>query len=216
MEERVAAVAGPPSGARAPSSGPGRHPTGSGEFACELITWLHQEPRPRLLVNSDGEVLWMSRAAEALSPAFPLAASDAGQAGAPRRLAPAIATRLATFDDERPHCLAPGAIPDWVIWAQAIHTEEDHPPGGPTLIGLTLRRRGEPPELDALAETCRLTCAEVRIVAALMTGRDTATVARELGISIHTLRTHVRHVYRKLGVTTREGLFAGALTYMHP
>lgn len=194
----------------------GEHrPPSTHDPAHGLMSWLHEEPRLRILVAPNGDIAWMSRAAEALPDrVFPFAA--AGGAGGERRLDPVIAGRLASLTQERSHYLISTASADWVIWAQAVRTCEEDGSIGHPFVGLTLRQRGETPELEALAEACHLTRAEVRIIAALMAGQDTATAARGLGISLHTLRTHVRHAYRKLGVTTREGLFAGALAFMHP
>ncbi|MBX9460146.1 MAG: helix-turn-helix transcriptional regulator [Brevundimonas sp.] len=42
----------------------------------------------------------------------------------------------------------------------------------------------------------------------LVAGQPASTVAEELGLSIETVRTHIRRIYNKLGISSREQLFA--------
>ncbi len=48
-----------------------------------------------------------------------------------------------------------------------------------------------------------LTDRESAVLAQLATGQPLQRVARELHVTLNTLKTHVRHVYRKLGVNSR-------------
>jgi DNA-binding NarL/FixJ family response regulator len=51
-----------------------------------------------------------------------------------------------------------------------------------------------------------LTPREAEVMEQLQTGRSNAEIAHTLHVSIETVRTHARHVYRKLGVRTRREL----------
>ena len=51
-----------------------------------------------------------------------------------------------------------------------------------------------------------LTAREAEVLELLRTGRSNAEIAAALHVSIETVRTHARHVYRKLGVGTRREL----------
>lgn len=51
-----------------------------------------------------------------------------------------------------------------------------------------------------------LTPREAEVMELLQGGRSNAEIARELHVGIETVRTHARHVYRKLGVRTRREL----------
>jgi DNA-binding NarL/FixJ family response regulator len=51
-----------------------------------------------------------------------------------------------------------------------------------------------------------LTPREADVLELLQIGRSNAEIALALGISVETVRTHVRRIYRKLGVTTRREL----------
>jgi len=52
-------------------------------------------------------------------------------------------------------------------------------------------------------ETVSLTPAEARVLALLATYRTLAAIGEELGIGRATVKTHVQHIYKKLGVGTR-------------
>ncbi|HET9719206.1 MAG TPA: response regulator transcription factor [Solirubrobacteraceae bacterium] len=51
-----------------------------------------------------------------------------------------------------------------------------------------------------------LTPREAEVMELLQAGRSNAEIAHELHVGIETVRTHARHVYRKLGVRTRREL----------
>jgi DNA-binding NarL/FixJ family response regulator len=55
-----------------------------------------------------------------------------------------------------------------------------------------------------------LTPRELDVLAQLQQRRSNAQIAAELYISIETVRTHARHIYRKLGVASRRELLAPA------
>ena len=53
--------------------------------------------------------------------------------------------------------------------------------------------------------TVALTPAESRVLTLLATYRTLAAIGDELGIGRPTVKTHVQHIYKKLGVNTRAG-----------
>jgi DNA-binding NarL/FixJ family response regulator len=53
-----------------------------------------------------------------------------------------------------------------------------------------------------------LTARELEVLARLQQRRSNAQIAAELHVSIETVRTHARHIYRKLGVGSRRELLA--------
>ncbi len=60
----------------------------------------------------------------------------------------------------------------------------------------------------ALAELSRLTAAERSVVRLAAGGYDNAAIAAELCVSPNTVKTHLRHIFEKLGVTSRSQLVA--------
>lgn len=59
------------------------------------------------------------------------------------------------------------------------------------------------------AEEDPLTEKEAEVLALVLGGCSNAGIAEELCLSCNTVKTHLHHVYRKLGVSGREGLFRG-------
>lgn len=53
-----------------------------------------------------------------------------------------------------------------------------------------------------------LTAREVDVLSGLQRRRSNAQIAAELHVSVETVRTHARHIYRKLGVSSRRELLA--------
>jgi LuxR family maltose regulon positive regulatory protein len=85
-------------------------------------------------------------------------------------------------------------------------------PGGMASPGARRDLRGAPPRLTAryrrptvpsprLAEP--LSRGETRVIRYLPTNLTTPEIARELSLSVHTVRTHIRHLFAKLGVHGR-------------
>ena len=183
------------------------------EAPRRLLAWLDADARPRLLVTAQGQVIWMSAAAAALPRGgFPFVPEGADSPDEERWLDPRLLAevgpaagqlRCATGKPEF------GGQP-WMVWALPLPG-----PGGPVLA-LILRPRRERPELAVLAEAGQLTRAEIRIIEMIVSGTETAAIAEALRISLETLRTHVKHAYRKLGVTTRGELFAAVADFLQP
>ena len=72
--------------------------------------------------------------------------------------------------------------------------------------GLQLRpREGQDSSASAL-----LTLRELDVLAQLQQRRSNAEIAADLHISLETVRTHARHIYRKLGVSSRRELLPPA------
>jgi len=55
----------------------------------------------------------------------------------------------------------------------------------------------------SIRETTSLTPAEARVLSLLATYRTLAAIGDELGIGRPTVKTHVQHIYKKLGANTR-------------
>lgn len=60
--------------------------------------------------------------------------------------------------------------------------------------------------LSQLTEECRLSPREVEVLRLLARGRSLPYIEENLAISHSTARTHVKHIYEKLGVTDRQQL----------
>ena len=60
--------------------------------------------------------------------------------------------------------------------------------------------------LEAIAHTCQLTPREIEVFRLLSLGRDIATIENDLCISRNTAKMHIRHVYQKLEVHSKQEL----------
>lgn len=87
------------------------------------------------------------------------------------------------------------ALPDVGMLAELLVEKEEHLAG---------RRRRE----GFLGET--LSDSELRVLRLLVDGRSLREVSAELFLSLNTVKTHRRTIYRKLGVSTREEALARA------
>ena len=65
---------------------------------------------------------------------------------------------------------------------------------------------GARPRRAALTGPDALTTAERRVAGLAALGRGNRQIAQQLFITLPTVETHLRHVYRKLGITSRAGL----------
>lgn len=63
-------------------------------------------------------------------------------------------------------------------------------------------------EAESIAGPELLTPREADVLDLLQRGRSNAEIAATLHVSVETVRTHARHIYRKLGVRTRRELHA--------
>lgn len=83
-----------------------------------------------------------------------------------------------------------------------MRIREDNPSGTSKARGGSL----VPAEWDAIASVLNLTPREVEIIQTLMAGRHEPEIGSELGISSHTVHTHLGRIYRKLNVHSLPGL----------
>ena len=171
-----------------------------------LASWIAHDRRARLIVRASGEVLWVSAAAqETLARGAPLLVQDGWLTGASQQHTSHLKLLLKSVTSAAPCWFL--EEDDALIWGQHIEAE------GEACIGLTLRPTRENFDVSALAEARRLTTAEARILSMMLSGIEGARIAEVLEISVETLRTHVKHIYRKLGVNSRGSLFAMAMLF---
>jgi DNA-binding CsgD family transcriptional regulator len=174
-----------------------------------LAAWINHEQRARIIVTPFGEVLWISAAARALTEAGTLLLIQGGRlTGSNPRVTERLHWLLTSVKTPAPCWVLEET--DAVIWAQQIEA------AGAVSIGLTIRPLKEALGITALAEARHLTAAEARIVGMMLGGAETGRIAQALDISVETLRTHIKHLYRKLGVNSRGELFARSLPFVQP
>lgn len=169
-----------------------------------LLGWCARFRTPAVMVGRDGSILWSNEAADALL-------TDREHLGVRGdrlvSMDPLQANSFRTFldqDHDGPTL--------WVFHEDAdpLIVVKEIIPGETGLRGLTFHRGGgDIPYLWAdFGPALGLTSSEVRIARKLVDGGRAGAIADEVGVGLETVRTHVRRIYNKLGVGSREELFA--------
>ena len=85
-----------------------------------------------------------------------------------------------------------------------------------SIFGLSLRRTDEhrPGSAVGLAKAFGLTASEEGVLRLLFQGATAQEAADRLKVSVETVRTHVRHLYQKVGVNSREALLTQVRPFM--
>jgi len=168
-----------------------------------VMAWCRSSRLPAVLVKPDASVVWCNEAGAAMMAervhfhlrAEKLTCVDSGQDSALRAFIEKNGLDLGT----------------WISKGDAsmlIVLREDIP--GKDLRGLTFHMAEGPVEYlwANFGPVLGLTSAEVRVAQKLMDGAGAEPIARDLGVGIETVRTHIRRIYNKLGIGGREELFA--------
>lgn len=87
-----------------------------------------------------------------------------------------------------------------------LSIERAHADGTAVLVVLGHSERVRPPVWSDLKGVFGLTAAEERLAKSLVTGLELGELATTLGITIETARTHIKRIYTKVGVGSREQL----------
>jgi DNA-binding NarL/FixJ family response regulator len=156
------------------------------------------ERRARLALRADGRIVWVSKAARQILAEYL----------APRRSLPAVlvetARRLvggATRSAELQFVTAAGT-------PVKANMQTSHAGTGEPFVVISLRTpAGTLP--NEFREQFRLTIAEADVLSDLAEGLSNAEIAERRFVSITTVRTHVAHIFSKMGVRSR--LQAGVL-----
>lgn len=170
--------------------------------------WLDSEPQARVVVDRNSRLRWLSRKASALLARNEvlcvrqgvLTAYDADVQGRVRRLV----EEAHDLDRSATVLLRGEGAATVALRARGLSVAPER------LVGVVLRQTGEDapsesPELELLAD---LTSAEERVVRLLIAGRSAHEIAAITRNSVLTVRTHVKRIYAKLGVRSKEQLYA--------
>lgn len=163
-----------------------------------------------MMVGADLELLWTSAAALAqASLAGPFSLSNDRLILPQRRQEEGLRAFLAGLGDGAA-VWALEADGRWLVRAELIAPAEA--PRAWMLTWQAMDRRDRYLWADIGHALC-LTPSETRILHSLLNGQTVDQTAERLAVSVQTARTHVRRIYAKLGVNSREQLFAAVLPY---
>ncbi|HKY62133.1 MAG TPA: LuxR C-terminal-related transcriptional regulator [bacterium] len=179
----------------------------SSELFDEILA--HSESKPCLALDRLGRLLWTSAAAEAFwREHFP------AEKGPPFPLLQAARRLCGSADRREALALKPEKL--WLGEAPGFGPEAElrllrwRGGGEPyVLVQLSSRNRGTGLAQTGLADSEKLrslyslTQREIEVLGGLVQGQSNAQIAKSLFISPETIRTHLQHIFEKLGVQNR-------------
>lgn len=174
--------------------------------ATLALAWLSIDSRARLMVSSDGRILWSNARAEAIfSPKVGVMRRDELLHFASPEHERRFLHFACTAAEGETLALRRADGAGWIL-CRGHRLEIDGEVVGCVEISLDDPRFA--PRYHDLQTIFALTPAEHRVVLHLLDGHRVDTIGKMLNISIGTVRTHVRRIYQKLSVGSREELLS--------
>lgn len=199
----------------AESQSPSRCAPSAGDLAW---AWLEADPSPRLICTSGLALIWANAAARTVLAAggelelrdgalntHERALQDDLEELIKRAAVDAFATAALPRTDGDGHLLLRASAIRTPTSPDAAEVSER-----PDYIGIAFRcsRAGDRPPYADLDAAFGLTPAEHRVLLRMTEGLTAEAVAEAMEVSIETVRSHIRQLYHKIGVASREALFA--------
>ncbi len=173
------------------------------------LAWMEGDDRPRLICSDDLHLVWANPTARTdLAQGVDLELKD-GQLVMRERAHQAELGALVKNCDTQIATLALSARDgDGHFLLRARRIEADGVEGG--RVCLTFLRSGASfqPRYADLERAFQLTPAEHRVLLKMAEGMNAEAIAEAKDLSIETVRSHIRSLYNKMSVTSREEIFA--------
>jgi DNA-binding CsgD family transcriptional regulator len=189
-----------------------RDPIERGPSGDDWAQWLASDSRPRVIVTPSREILWQNEAARRLlhppQPVFvrngSLCLEDARNAKELENCLNEVGgepCRLPIFGRDGETCLLVNA-----------HSSEA---GGQRQLFLAFCLALQPFSIreSGMVEWFGLTRAEAQIVEAICQLETPSATAERLGLSVHTVRSHLRNIFNKLSVHSQQQLVRMAIAF---
>jgi DNA-binding CsgD family transcriptional regulator len=173
--------------------------------------WLDAHGLAVVVLSRDLAMLWSSRAVqETLSADGPVLVRDGYLTGSTR----VHQTQLSALLDRAAAGAAAADLFDHVEPERRLILSARALDGAMMRFGVSVRRERREIVVPDLTGAFGLTNAEQLIVRRLMQGWSATDVADDLGAALLTVRTHIKRAYAKLGVHSKEQLFAKLLAFV--
>ncbi len=166
---------------------------------------LHEDDVARIVMDPSGIFLWRSPAAMALlADGGPLVDRNGKLAGADRRAQQFLIERLAEALAGEEVCrFIDGDLDRRFLLRMRAVTE-----AGIRVVVVTLKDFDVPAHLPRLERLFGLSAMEARILQHIIEGNCAERIAELKGVSILTVRTHIKHIHGKMGVRSKEEILA--------
>ena len=183
------------------------------EIADLLQRWAEREATPRVLVDDHLQILWTNPPAEReLARHRDLESRDDMLSATDPSFQPALTAFVRNASRDLSSMCIPCADGDGHVLFRCREVDGD---GDRRFFGLVFYRSGS--EFSSiyadLDQVFNLTQAEHRVLLQLLEGHTADEIATGMNVSIETTRSHIRQIYLKLDVTSREGLFSRLRPY---
>lgn len=182
-------------------------------LALELAAkWMSRDGRPRAVVGRDRAILWCNAAARRVLVApSPLVIRR-------NHLCPAKGVDIDAVDDflvgigsetARLQVMDPQSELSVLLsaWSEPIDGAQA------AFIEFGMRELPFDAQQSGMAQAFALTKAECRVVDAMAVMEPPVEIAARLGVSVHTIRTHIRQIYGKLAVRSQLQLMRLTMSY---
>ena len=178
-----------------------------------VFIWAERDTRARFVVDDDLNIEWSNDAAARF---LDETESFSCFAGALLIRANTSRQRFLTFVRSSSPDLSTLCLQDETrgyILCTAMNLTRS---GGHSKTGITLRKSGHvvPIGLDYLKVAFQFTTCERNVVRTLFAGQTAEEVGEELHLSLGTIRMHIRHIYDKMNVSSREAMFHKLMPFM--
>jgi DNA-binding CsgD family transcriptional regulator len=177
-----------------------------------LRAWADGDLVPRAVVALDGRALWTNVAAVDLLERDPDLSVSQGVVGPrdPRLRSPFLQFLRSVGEVARAHHVRrAGGDSHLILIGRQLRDRNE------VAVRLTFRDTARLPRgLPDFGQVFQLTRSEAAVVGRMLDGATAEEVATALAISVETVRTHIRNVYGKIEVNSREALFRKLAPYV--
>ena len=181
--------------------------SGSAPSAAYLAEWMNSRPIPSCIITSDLALIWLNRAARQMFEERTTFLIDEGRLScSDEDQLPVLSTLIETLGRQ------PGV---WVYRVaqgrhRVVRVEPITSQDVLKVYGLTLYPEASKDSYQwaDLTAVFGLTKAQSLVVQSMFAGLTAEEISIAQGVSLDTIRTHIKRLYLKLSVTSREQLFA--------
>lgn len=184
----------------------------AGNLGPLALSWLNAEATARLLIDDQLTIRWANDVGRRWLAARGAIRDVDGYLCA-GRFTPELRALLerAKLKPDGTCIPVPDGDSHLILCARLVGPDADR-----TIFGLVLRRTDEDPQEMPMGvkQAFGLTDSELKVLQRLFRGITAQQSARDLGVSVETVRTHIRRLYQKVGVNSREALLTQVRPFM--
>lgn len=174
-----------------------------------VMRWIDRERRQRAIVTEKLKLVWANPSfMERLRVSSLISLRDGHLVSSPPHGQPDLASALARCGSEAEHLWIGSSDDGSLVQIVRLDDQGRH-------FALELVDQSPLPETlgPVLQAAFGLTKAENRVLVQMLLGEPADEISRSLGVSVETVRSHIKRIYDKLRVSSRERLFSRLLPF---